>query len=77
MHSEHLTLQIYSVSSKTPFPLLPQESAGNHSPKQVIIMDVEGEHKNNRALEIKAKNFELKCQFLSLDSAPPPHHTYS
>lgn len=61
LHSEHLTLQIYSVSSKTPFPLLPQVSAGNRSPKQVMITDAEGEHKNNHALEIKAKNFELKC----------------
>lgn len=56
--SEHLTLQIYSVSSKTSFPLLPQASAEISSPKQVMITDVEGEHKNNNALEAKAKNFE-------------------
>lgn len=55
LHSGHLTLQIYSVSSKTPFSLLPQVSAENSSPKQVMIMDVEGEHKDNHALETKAK----------------------
>lgn len=56
--SEHLTLQIYSVSSKTPFSLLSQVSAENGSTKQVMITDTEGEHKNNNTLEAKAKNFD-------------------